>query len=169
MDKKMFKIGYLVGVLLIIGVGAIGYFNMKSIVNETTIPTIELTQLDLENLDGIKIVAISGRPIVVNFWATWCVPCIKEFPQFEELKAKYANQVDFLMVSDEESSKIEKFKAKKGYDLNLIRNSKTFETFGLAVRPATYFYDADGRLISKVAGSISKEELEEEIKALIGR
>jgi hypothetical protein len=73
------------------------------------------------------------------------------------------------MVSDEEISKVEKFKAKKGYDLNLIRNSKTFETFGLAVRPATYFYNADGKLISKVASSITKEELELEINALLGK
>jgi len=167
MDKKMFKIGFLIGVLLIIGIGIYGYFNMKSIMNDTTIKPIALVQLDLVNLNGEKIILKSGKPIVINFWATWCVPCVQEFPEFEELNKKYSDKVDFFMVSDEEISKIEKFKAKKGYDLNMVRSSKTFEKYGLMLRPATYFYDSNGELVNKFAGGITKEDLENEIKKII--
>ena len=167
MDKKMFKIGFLVGVLLVIGIGIYGYFNMQSIMNDNTIKPIELVQLDLENSNGEKIILKNGKPIVINFWATWCVPCIQEFPEFEELNKKYSDKVEFLMISDEEISKIEKFKARKGYNLNMVRSSKTFEKYGLMLRPATYFYDSNGKLVSKFAGGIAKEELENEIKKII--
>jgi cytochrome c biogenesis protein CcmG/thiol:disulfide interchange protein DsbE len=167
MDKKMFKIGFLAGVLLIIGIGIYGYFNMKSVMNDNTIKPIELVQLDLEKSNGEKIILKNGKPIVINFWATWCVPCVQEFPEFEELNKKYSDKVDFLMISDEENSKIEKFKAKKGYNLNMVRSLKTFEKYGLMLRPATYFYDSNGKLVSKFAGGITKEELENEIKKII--
>ena len=109
MDKKMFKIGFLVGVLLIIGIGVYGYFNMQSVMNDITIKPIELSQLDLENAKAEKVNLKTGKPIIINFWATWCVPCVQEFPEFDELNAKYGDKVDFVMISDEEMTKIEKF------------------------------------------------------------
>lgn len=163
----MFKIGFLIGVLLIIGIGIYGFFNMKSIMNDNTIKPIELVQLDIENLNGEKIILKTGKPIVINFWATWCVPCIQEFPEFEELNKKYSEKVDFLMVSDEEIHKIENFKAKKGYNLNMVRSLITFEKYDLMLRPATYFYDSNGKLVSKFAGGITKEELENEVKKIV--
>ena len=49
----------------------------------------------------------------------------------------------------------------------MLRSSKTFDKYGLMLRPATYFYDSNGKLISKFAGGITKEELENEIKKII--
>ena len=163
----MFKIGFLVGVLLIIGIGIYGYFNIKSVMNDTTIKPIELVQLDLENSNGGKVKIKNGKPIVINFWATWCTPCIQEFPNFEEMNKKYSGKVDFLMISDEETVKIKKFKSKKGYTLNMVRSLKTFDKYDLKARPATYFYNSEGKLINKFSGEITKEELEKEIKSLI--
>ena len=163
----MFKIGFLVGVLLIIGIGIYGYFNMKSIMNDVTIKPIELSQLDLENAKAEKVNLKNGKPIIINFWATWCVPCVQEFPVFEELNAKYGDKVDFVMISDEEMTKIEKFKAKKGYKLNMLRSAKTFDKYGLILRPATYFYNSNGKPMNKISGGITKEDLEKEILKLI--
>lgn len=167
MDKKMFKIGFLVGVLLIIGIGIYGYFNMQSMMNDVTIKPIELAQLDLENAKAEKVNLKNGKPIILNFWATWCVPCVQEFPEFDELNAKYGHKVDFVMISDEEMTKIEKFKAKKGYNLNMLRSAKTFDKYGLILRPATYFYNSEGLLVNKISGAITKEDLEKEILKLI--
>lgn len=124
MDKKMFKIGYFVGVVLIIGLGIVGYMNAKNILSGSNLSTIELDQIEVEDLNNKKIKLTVGKPIVVNFWATWCAPCVEELPYFEELQHKYKDQVDFLMISEEEVSKIEKFKNKKVYTLNLVRSSK---------------------------------------------
>lgn len=167
MDKKMFKVGYFIGVLLIVGVALYVYFDMPNLANDAAIPKIELTQLDLQQLDGEKVQFKTEKPIVLNFWATWCVPCVEEFPEFEELNKKYGDKVDFLMVSDESILKIDKFKAKHKYTLNLIRSLKTFDEFGLMLRPATYIYDAKGNLVQKIVGGVTKQELESEIEKLI--
>ena len=168
MDKKTFKIGFLIGALVTIGIGVYVLFNMKSIMSYIAIKPIVLAQLDLENANGEKVQFEKGKPIVINFWATWCAPCVEEFPEFEELNKKYSDKVNFLMVSDEATTRIEKFKSRKGYTLNMVRSLKPFDDYGLTLRPATYFYDSEGKLITKIAGGISKEELEEGIKALIG-
>lgn len=167
MDKKMFKIGFLVGGLLIIGIGIYGYFNMQSITNDVAIKPIELAQLDLENAKEEKVILKNGKPIIINFWATWCVPCVQEFPQFDELNEIYGDKIDFVMISDEEMMKIEKFNAKKGYKLNMLRSAKTFDKYGLMLRPVTYFYNSEGKLINKISGGIEKEDLEKEILNLI--
>ena len=163
----MFKTGFLVGVILVIGIAIYGYFNMKTIMNDVTIPPIELVQLDLENVNAEKVNLKTGKPIIINFWATWCVPCIQEFPEFDELNEKYGDKTQFVMISDEEMTKIEKFKSKKGYKLNMLRSAKTFDKYGLMLRPATYFYNSEGKLINKISASITKEDLEKEILKLI--
>lgn len=167
MDKKMFKIGYLVGVVLIIGLGIMGYMNAKSILSSSTLSTIELDQIEVEDFNNKKIKLTVDKPIVVNFWATWCAPCVEELPYFEELQHKYKDQVDFLMVSEEEVSKIEKFKNKKGYTLNLVRSSKKNIDYGLNAIPATFFYNSEGKLINKIVGSLTKEDLEIQITNLL--
>jgi len=155
MDKKMFKIGYFVGVVLIIGLGIVGYTNAKNILSSTDLSTIELNQIEVEDLNNKKIKLTVGKPIVVNFWATWCAPCVEELPYFEELQHKYKDQVDFLMVSEEEVSKI------------LVRSSKKNIDYGLNAIPATFFYNSEGELINKIGGSLTKEELEIQITNLL--
>ena len=167
MDKKMFKIGFLVGVLLSIAIGIYGYFNMKTIINDNTIKSVELTQLELENLSSEKVSLKDGKPKILNFWATWCAPCVKEFPEFVKLNLKYGDKIDVIMISDEDVLKIQKFKLKKGYNLNMMRSIKSFNYYGIIGRPATYFYNSKGELVSKIGGSITYEELEKGLTGII--
>lgn len=164
----MFKIGFLIGALSVIGFGIYGVYTIKTkmAVQKTTKP-VELAQLELEDTKGGKLTVQTGKPLVVNFWATWCAPCVKEFPEFEELKNKYADKVDFLMVSDEDAAKIEQFKAKKGYTLNMVRSSKTFDQYGMYSIPVTRFYNAKGQLIQTITGGLTKEDLEAGVHTLI--
>lgn len=73
------------------------------------------------------------------------------------------------MVSDEDYSKTEKFKKKKGYNLNMVKSNEKFENLGLMIRPATYFYDSKGSLINQIAGGITKAELQNEIEKIIDK
>ena len=164
MDKKMFKIGFLIGIVLIIGVG---YYTMKTNIIDNTTKPIILSELDLENENGEKVLLKAGKPIIINFWATWCEPCVAEFPQFEKLKNKYSDKIDFIMISDEEINKIVQFKSKKGYSLKMLRSVKIFNDYGLIGRPATYFYNSKGILIQKLGGGLSEEILENEVELLI--
>jgi len=167
MDKKTFKIGYIVGVILAIGIAMYGYYKIKSIADGSGIKSIELSEIAIENLSGKKTTLHSGKPTVINFWATWCAPCVEEFSEFDKMNKKYSDKVDFVMISDENTDKIVKFKNKKNYNLNFVRTTKSFEKYGLNLRPVSFFYNSKGKLVSKVSGGISQENLEKEIQKII--
>ncbi|TNM50869.1 TlpA family protein disulfide reductase, partial [Streptomyces sp. NP160] len=62
-------------------------------------PNISIDQLEVQDLKGnkIELAKYQGKPLVVNYWATWCAPCHKEFPYFEEVKQRLGNEVNFVM------------------------------------------------------------------------
>jgi len=72
---------------------------------------IDLASIEVVDLSGNKIALQNniGKPTVINFWATWCGPCLKEFPDFESVKQHYGDRVNFIMISSESSEKIENF------------------------------------------------------------
>lgn len=93
-----------------------------------------------------------GEVIVLNFWATWCPPCIAEMPSLQELYNAYGDQVKFMFVSQEEDEKIRAFLDKRGFDLPVYKPlSKIPPALYSRSIPATYVIDRDGRIrISKV-------------------
>lgn len=121
------------------------------------------------------IKARDGKPLFINFWATWCIPCTEEFPDIVKLSEKYKN-VEFVAVSldhhDEVNSKIRPFlkKMKAGFknyvgrfkdDQNLIDliNGKWNGAL-----PATAIYDKSGKQASFHAKKLSYKEMETELK-----
>lgn len=161
MDKKIFWKGYFFGILIPIGYVIFTFFYT---------PDVELNNIKLQDLKENTISTeqlLDGKPLVVNFWATWCGPCVAEFPSFEEMNQKYNSKVNFIMISDEEISKIEKFKNKKKYNLNIVKSTKTISEYGLNSIPVTYFFDKNGNLVATKTGGIELNELETEIKKLL--
>ena len=95
---------------------------------------------------------MKGQVVVINFWATWCPPCIAEMPSFQELYAEYGDRVTFMFVSQEEKQTITKFLAKRGFDLPVYSPlSKIPEKLYSQSIPATYIIDREGGIrVSKV-------------------
>lgn len=93
-----------------------------------------------------------GQVLVVNFWATWCPPCIAEMPSFQELYNDYGDEVTFLFVSQEDKQDINEFLVKRGLDLPVYSPlSKIPETLYSKSIPATYIIGRDGSIrVSKV-------------------
>ncbi|WP_210514225.1 TlpA family protein disulfide reductase [Hymenobacter terricola] len=161
MNKKYFWRGYLLGLLLTLGIGsgAVYFMFMRQ-------PDIRLSEMGLVELDGTPVVAaqLANKPVVVNYWATWCVPCIEEFPVFEQAQKKAGAGVVFLMVSDEPPTKIQAFLKKHPYGFRFLRVRQPLP--GVNVRPVTYGYDHSSALITKHSGSITAQALQALINSL---
>ena len=162
MNKLFFKYGLYSGLALSIIIGLSIYLVFIKT------PTIELSKLNLTDINGnlIDQKTLVEKPLVINYWATWCKPCIEEMPAFEELSEKYKGQINFLFVTDEQQSKIINFSKRKKFNLFFAKSSENLSNIGINVRPTTYFYNKSGNLMVSVVGGLEKSELEKILKEL---
>jgi thiol-disulfide isomerase/thioredoxin len=135
---------------------------------------LQFTLKDMNGVD-VKLAAFKGKPILINFWATWCGPCRAEIPSLVELQRRYADEgQDVVILGISVDDPIEKLKPyasemKINYPL-LVGNGRedVQEAFGpLWGIPVTVFVDRDGRIAKRHSGIASKEQFEREIKALL--
>jgi thiol-disulfide isomerase/thioredoxin len=133
--------------------------------------------LDLQDLKGghHKLADYKGKVVVLNFWATYCVPCATEMPLLNEMQKRYKDKIIVLAASlDDEldKDKLQPFLHKhKAGDLTLLMgaNFETLENFGLQqVLPGTIFIDADGVIVDKVEGALKRPYLEYRLAHLTG-
>lgn len=110
----------------------------------------------LEDLNGnpINFSESQGKVAIVNFWATWCPPCVAEMPSFQKLYDKYGDKVDFYFVSQENTQIIARFLKEKEYNLPIYKPKtnypKEFASDGL---PTTFVLDKKGEIIIKEVGA----------------
>ena len=130
----------------------------------------------LVTLEGKKVslADYKGRPVLVNFWATWCAPCKLEMPWFEEFHAKYAGQkFEILGIAEDDASKDEIAKSAKKlgvtYPILLVESPDKVATAygGVDVLPMSFYVDANGVVVEQTAGLGSKDEIEANIKKTI--
>ncbi len=115
---------------------------------------ITLTNIELTSLSGEKINLsdYEGKTVFVNFWATWCRPCIKEMPSIASLQRNLAGKnIEFFFASDEEVEKILKFKESRAMNLNFVRVENP-EALGIEALPTTFIFDGNGGLVFSEVG-----------------
>ena len=143
------------------------------ITNNKKVSDLESLQLKTSFLDlsenNLDLSVYKEGKIVINYWATWCRPCIKEMPSLkraEEILEDYG--YTFLLVSDETISKISKFKNERNFDFNFLKSIKSFETLGIYSMPTSYIFDENGKLIETIVGAIEwdSEEMINKLKML---
>jgi len=108
----------------------------------------------LEDLHGTKwtLKQLSGKVVVVNFWATWCPPCRKEMPDLETLYKRFKNQgLVILAISDEDPGKVKPFveREKVSYPILLDPGRKVNELFEVEGIPKSFVYDRAGNLVAQ--------------------
>jgi thiol-disulfide isomerase/thioredoxin len=128
----------------------------------------------LVSLEGKKVslADYKGRPVLINFWATWCVPCKLEMPWFEELHKKYAAQgFEVLGIAEDDAGKDEIAKAAKKLGVTypiLLTNDKVAPAYGgIDFLPMSFYVDAKGIVVTESAGLATKDEVEANIKKTI--
>lgn len=122
-----------------------------------------------KNSNEVHLSDFEGKPVILNFWATWCGYCIQEMPDFEEAYKKYGDEIQFLIVNtDDGISKGEKFIANKGYTFptyyDLEYNAAI--TYGISGIPRTIAIDKDGNIKYNRSGMLTKESLEAVIEMI---
>lgn len=135
----------------------------------------ELTQapnFTVYDLDGneVNLTDFFGKPIIVNFWASWCGPCKMEMPDFNEAYQTYKDDITFLMVNMTDGSRetVEKastFIEESGYIFPVYYDTEYSAaiTYSVSSLPTTYFIDADGYLIAHARGAIDSSTLQKGI------
>ena len=129
----------------------------------------------LTSLDGKKVslADYKGRPVLVNFWATWCGPCKVEMPWFEEFRKQYAAQgFEILGLADDvDAGKdvIAKVANKAGVSYPILLTDGKVQTAygGLDVLPMSFYVDRNGVIVEQTAGLGSKDQIEANIKKTI--
>ena len=110
----------------------------------------------LLNLDSSKVPQIFGKHkiLIVSYFQTWCGDCVKEQPQLLQLKQRYKDTIEVLMVSDEPIIKISAFKSRFQSNLNFYQSTQKLKAdLGVSAYPTTYLLDKKGKiLLKKVEG-----------------
>ena len=124
------------------------------------------------NRDGeeVKLSDFFGKPIVLNFWASWCPPCKAELPDFDKACKTYEGKVTFLMINltDGQRETVEVAKSfieDKGYTFPVYFDTKYEASYkyGLSSIPQTFFLDANGNVVAQATGMITAAQLEQGI------
>lgn len=122
--------------------------------------------------DGrVETAELRGYPMVINFWASWCIPCKREAPRLVASARSHAGEVAFLGV-DVQDFKGDARRFLRRYDTNYVSardgTDATSSDYGLTGLPETYFLDRRGRIVGHEAGEISPAEIEAGIELGLG-
>jgi cytochrome c biogenesis protein CcmG/thiol:disulfide interchange protein DsbE len=121
--------------------------------------------------DGrVSLAELRGFPVVINFWASWCIPCREEAAAFRAVATRYAGRVAFVGM-DTQDLKSAARRFLRRYKVNYVSvrdgSDRTYSAYGLTGVPETYFVDREGRAVSHAVGAISRRDLERSVRALV--
>ena len=115
------------------------------------IDNIKLFDLDHQPID---LNQFAGKKIFLNFWATWCKPCIAEMPSIERAQELLEPEgYIFLLASDEDVARIKRFKASNDFELEFVRLETPFPDLGVMSIPTTLIIDEQGKIAMHHVGA----------------
>lgn len=136
--------------------------------------TPQLPELSVRALDGreVALASLRGKPVVLNLWATWCPPCIREMPVLQQAQRERGD-VEFVFVNQgEQASRVTAFLASRGLVLRnvlLDADGQVATDLGTRALPTTLFFDAQGRLVAARVGELSTGSLGARLSAIAPR
>jgi cytochrome c biogenesis protein CcmG/thiol:disulfide interchange protein DsbE len=128
----------------------------------------------LADLDGnaVRLADLRGRPVIVNFWASWCGPCVEEFPLLREAAVRHADDglVVVGVVYRDRSEAARAFMERNGgtWIAAMDPDERVAEAYGILAPPETFFIGRDGTIVARQLGQFSASSLDEKVAAIIG-
>ena len=135
------------------------------LVLRTAAPMPDLPLLTLDERP-VSLGSYAGRPVVLNLWASWCPPCRREMPVFEQAQKEFPDVAFVLVNQGESAQQAQAFLRSEGLDLKdvlLDTSSQAMQAMGSRGLPTTLFFDARGRLVDSHLGEITMSSLKDKI------
>ncbi|HEX5040217.1 MAG TPA: TlpA disulfide reductase family protein [Candidatus Limnocylindria bacterium] len=124
------------------------------------------------DLDGnpIRLADLRGRPVVVNFWASWCGPCVEEFPLLEDAARRHrADDLAIVgIVYQDRSEAARTFMSRNGasWPAAMDPGERVAGAYGILAPPETFFIGRDGTIVARQIGQLSEASLSEQLAAI---
>lgn len=129
-------------------------------------PAPDFTVYNAEN-KSVRLSELKGKPVIINFWASWCPPCKGEMPDFEDAYKEYGDQIQFMMINltdgaQETVASASEYIKSQGYTFPIYYDTdiSAAMAYGTSSIPASYFIDTDGNLAAYAVGMIDRTALE---------
>lgn len=124
-------------------------------------------------IDGSSITLsdFKGKPVIINFWATWCGPCVKEMPAFERLQADFGDKIGIIAVNcGDDADTVKDFASENGYTfpIALDEDYKINMLYPTSSIPYTVVLDANGKITHISAGAVDADTMYEKYKDALG-
>ncbi len=129
---------------------------------------------ELQNLDGqsISLNDLKGKPVLINFWATRCRPCVSEMPYLQEIYNEWSGKGLMVLAINigESSAKVKTFLQDNDLSLPVLLDTKldVFRRYNIRWIPTTFFIDKDGIIQEKIIGAFpNKEAIENRVSKIM--
>ena len=156
-SSRVRKVGSILFILIAIGIAFFFYKRYR------IPPKVAFSDLDMTTLDGadVNMEDYQGKMVFLNFWATWCPPCLKELPDLEGASKELADEGwEFVLVSDDP---IVALKSYEYLDLELFKLKETLHSVNIYTIPTSYVINREGKIVYSKIGEAdwdSEEMLE---------
>ena len=159
-------------VLPLIVLAAAGYYWLFQRPSSTPVVGRPAPAIQLQALDGsaASLSAVHGRPVIVNFWATWCEPCKQEMPALQAEAASHPDLVVLGIDNVESAVKVKPFVDQLGirFPILLDEDGTAMERYQVTGLPTSFFIDRTGTLRSLYRGALTADTLRTSVAAIGG-
>jgi cytochrome c biogenesis protein CcmG/thiol:disulfide interchange protein DsbE len=129
----------------------------------------------LADLDGqpLRLSDLGGRPVIVNFWASWCGPCVEEFPVLARALREHREEglvvVGIVVRDNSEAARGFMARMGAGWPAAMDPGEEVARRFGIYAPPETFFIDADGTIVGRQIGQLTAGDLDRQLALILGK